>query len=139
MFHHTLNPTASYAQIGLSTSVESASPHQLILLLFDGAAVALTTAKYAMEEQNIPAKGSAISKAIAIISDGLQASLDRDSGGELAGRLYALYEYMSARLLYANINNDIMVLDEVRNLLGEIHEAWRQIGMNTDGTSPPNL
>lgn len=128
MFQHTSNPTASYAQIGLSTSVESANSHQLILLLFDGAAAALNAAHFAMQAHDIPAKGSAISKAISIINDGLQAGLDINSGGELAERLYALYEYMASRLFFANANNDLAALEEVRALLGEIHDAWRQIG-----------
>jgi flagellar protein FliS len=120
-------PIASYAQVDLNTSVEGADPHRLILLLFEGAAAALNTAKFCMNDQNIPAKGEAISKAINIITNGLQASLDVEAGGDLAERMAALYEYMVARLLWANLKNDQVALEEVRGLLEELHGAWREI------------
>ncbi len=54
-----------------------------------------------------PEKGKSISKAIQIIDNGLRASLDKKAGGEIAEGLDALYEYMGARLLTANLNNDL--------------------------------
>lgn len=128
MFASMGKPTAAYEQVSLSTSIESADPHRLILMLFEGATAALNSAKFCIKDGNIPAKGASISKAIDIITNGLQASLDLKAGGELAERLAALYEYMSSRLLWANLKNDVAVLDEVLALLGEIHDAWRQIG-----------
>lgn len=127
MFSTMGKPTAAYEQVSLSTAIEGADPHRLILMLFDGAAAALNSAKFCMQDNNIPAKGAAISKAIDIITNGLQASLDIEAGGELAERLAALYEYMSSRLLWANLKNDQVALEEVRGLLEEIHDAWRQI------------
>ena len=50
------------------------------------------------------------------------------AAGELAERLAALYDYMARRLLHANLNNDSAALDEVLNLLSEIHGAWVSIG-----------
>lgn len=130
MFATMGKPTAAYAQVSLDTSVEGADPHRLILILFDGASAALNSAKFFMQDNNIPAKGAAISKAIDIITNGLLASLDVEAGGELGERLAALYEYMSSRLLWANLKNDLVVLEEVRGLLEEIHDAWRQIEPN---------
>lgn len=89
-----------------------------------------------MENGNIAAKGTAISKAIDIISNGLAASLDIEKGGELAERLAALYEYMSSRLLWANLKNDLSALDEVATLLSEIQDAWRQIVPNAQQNNP---
>lgn len=131
-------PAAAYEQVSLSTSIESADPHRLILLLFEGATAALNSAKFFMQDGNIPAKGAAISKAIDIITNGLQASLDLEQGGELAERLSALYEYMTSRLLWSNMKSDIAALDEVLMLLGEIHDAWKQIAPNKQalGDSP---
>ena len=74
------------------------------------------------------AKGKAISKAITIINDGLRASLDLKVGGPLAQNLYALYEYMGNRLLFANLKNDVAALDEVKHLLANLKEAWEAIG-----------
>lgn len=80
-----------------------------------------------MEQKQIEARGMAISKAIDIITNGLKASLDQEQGGELASQLSDLYEYMTIRLLHANLKNDKSILDEVLELLEEIHSAWRQI------------
>ncbi len=65
---------------------------------------------------------------IDIILNGLRASLNLEEGGNLAQNLYALYDYMARRLLHANLNNDSAALDEVLNLLSEIHGAWVSIG-----------
>lgn len=122
------NPIAAYATVGVETSVESASPHKLILLLFEGAKAAILAAKIQMSNGEIAAKGASISKAIDIINNGLKASLDLDVGGSLALQLDALYEYMSDRLLFANLKNEPAALDEVLGLLAQIHSAWEEIG-----------
>lgn len=127
MFTSMGKPTAAYERVSLDTSIESADPHRLILMLFDGAAAALNTAKFSMQDNNIPAKGVAISKAIDIITNGLQASLDIEAGGELAERLAALYEYMTERLLFANLKNSVAALNEVSELLAGLRDAWAQI------------
>lgn len=121
------NPTSAYNQVSVETGVTSASPHKLILMLFDGAIMALGAAQHQMSEGNIPAKGQNISKAIEIIDNGLRASLDLEAGGELADRLYALYDYMTARLLHANLHNDLAAIEEVSHLLGELRSAWEEI------------
>lgn len=118
---------AAYNQVAVETDVSSADPHALILLLFEGAETAIHLGKGKMLEKDIPAKGKAISQAIQIVSEGLCASLDVEAGGELAERLAALYDYISARLLWANLKNDTAALDECLNLLGEIHSAWAAI------------
>lgn len=118
----------AYASVGLETGVLAASPHKLILMLFQGAHVALSSALVHMKSGNITAKGEAISKAIAIINSGLQASLDIEAGGELAQQLNALYEYMGRRLLQANLHNNSEYIEEVSRLLGQLSKAWEAIG-----------
>ena len=120
----------AYAQVGMESGVMSASPHQLIVMLFDGAQSALVRARILMSQGDIPAKGAALSKAINIIDNGLSAGLDMDKGGELAQNLSALYDYMSRRLLHANLHNDEQAINEVSALLENIADAWRQIGPN---------
>lgn len=127
MFGMMRSPTESYAKIGVDAAVETSDPHRLILMLFDGAIAAVSLARFHMVDKQIQQKGEAISRAIDLITNGLQASLDQEQGGELAGRLAALYEYMSQRLLFANINNSIAALDEVSELLGSLREAWADI------------
>lgn len=127
----------AYSRAGVETSISDASPHKLISILFDGAIVAIGMAKNHMRLNQIPAKGLAISKAIAIIDEGLKVSLDEEVGGELARNLKALYEYMSNRLLMANIKNDVEGLDEVARLLGELKGAWEKIGPQPKIVAPP--
>lgn len=128
MFGSTQNGANTYAAIGIETGVTSASPHELIVMLFDGALVATNHALQHMRAGDIPGKGQAISKAISIISGGLRASLDKKSGGDIANNLDALYEYMGNRLLMANLKNQQELLEEVQRLLKELKEAWEAIG-----------
>ena len=125
----------AYANVGLETGIASASPHKLIVMLYDGALVALLSAKTNIAAGNIAAKGSAISKAISIIDNGLRASLDKNAGGEIATNLDALYDYMSRRLLHANLKNDVTIIDEVHGLLADLRGAWVAIGEKVE--QPP--
>jgi flagellar protein FliS len=126
----------AYANVGLETGIASASPHKLIVMLYDGALVALLSAKTNIAANNIAAKGTAISKAITIIDNGLRASLDKDAGGEIAANLDALYDYMSRRLLHANLKNDVPAIEEVHRLLSDLREAWVAIGDKVDQPAP---
>lgn len=119
---------AAYSSVGVETGVSTADPHKLILMLFEGAILQIGTAAAALENKNVPAKGLAISKAIEIITNGLKVSLDFEAGGDLAQRLGALYDYMSQRLLYANLHNSRPAMDEVVKLLTELKGAWEEIG-----------
>lgn len=117
----------AYAHVELETSVATADPHKLIVLLYQGALLAISNAKNQMLRKEIAAKGKSISHAIMIIEEGLKASLDKNAGGELAQNLSDLYEYMSHRLLVANLKNDTKILDEVRHLLSDLKSAWEEI------------
>ncbi len=132
MFGSPRSPTAAYASVGLETSVATADPHKLILLLFEGAKTAISAAKLNMEHGNIAEKGRLISSAIDIITNGLKASLDYEQGGDLSQKLAALYDYMAQRLLWANLKNDPSALDEVTHLLSELHGAWAQIAPGSE-------
>ena len=118
----------AYAQTGIEQNISNASPHKLITLLFDGGLSAIASAKIHMQNKEIPEKGKMITKAIAIIDEGLKVSLDLEAGGELAKNLNDLYEYMCVRLLISNLKNDLDGLDEVSTLLAGIKEAWDSIG-----------
>jgi flagellar protein FliS len=122
------NAAQAYARVGLETGVIAANPHGLVLMLFDGALCAVSDASAHLAEGRVAHKGEAISRAISIINDGLRASLDQTQGGKVAGYLLELYDYMSRRLLFANLNNDRAVLLEVTQLLGELRTSWAAIG-----------
>jgi flagellar protein FliS len=119
----------AYANVGLETDVNSAHPHRLIEMLFDGALLALARARQGMMAKDIAARGAATSKAIQIINEGLKASLIHN-GGELASNLHALYDYMGHRLLFATLKNDLGAINEVSRLLTELKDAWNAINPN---------
>jgi flagellar protein FliS len=127
MFGSRQTGVSAYAKVGMETGVVAASPHKLIVMLFDGALVAIGTALASMRAGNVGEKGKSISKAIMIIDSGLRAALDKKAGGEIAEGLDALYEYMSARLLQANLKNEPEILEEVQRLLTELRDAWNAI------------
>lgn len=128
MFGSTQSGVNAYAKVGMETGVTAASPHKLIVMLFDGALVSVNAAIMHMKAGGIADKGAAISKAITIIDSGLRAALDKKAGGEIAEGLDALYEYMGARLVEANLKNQVEILEEVQRLLSELRSAWNAIG-----------
>jgi flagellar protein FliS len=127
MFGTKNSPASAYAELSRESDVRTASPHRLIVLLFEGAETAVSVARLHASNGNIAERSAYISKAIDIINNGLKVSLDKTQGGELADRLAALYDYMVSRLLWANMKNDVPTMGEVLSLLGEIHEAWKAI------------
>ncbi|NML32034.1 flagellar export chaperone FliS [Paraburkholderia antibiotica] len=114
----------AYARVGVETAVMGASPHRLIVLLYQGARQAIAQARMHLQQGNVAERGMAISKAIRIVESGLQQSLNLEVGGEIAGRLNALYDYMKRRLLEANIKQSEAMLVEVDGLLATLEEAW---------------
>lgn len=125
----------AYRKLGVETTAMSASPHQLIVLLFDGARGALSRAQWAISQNDVAAKGKHISKAIDIIELGLRAALDAERGGEIAERLDGLYDYMARTLVRANINSDAALIAHVDTLLDDIGSAWKQLGRTIDAAS----
>ncbi len=129
MFSQGHAGASAYARVGVETGVMGANPHRLILMLYQGARKAISQARLHLQQGNIGPRGEAISKAIGIIGSGLQASLNKDVGGDIALRLDALYSYMMRRLLEANINHSEEMLIEVDGLLATLEEAWVGIGV----------
>jgi flagellar protein FliS len=132
------NAAHAYANVGLETGVVAASPHQLIIMLYEGAELAIRMAIKHMNEGDIAKKSAAISKASSIILEGLQAALDPIQGGDIAQRLDSLYVYMNQRLMLAHINNQTAPLEEVLGLLRELHGAWQQIGSAARTATQPS-
>lgn len=121
-----LRAAKAYTQIGVETGVAGASPHSLILMLYDGAKQAIAEAGGHLDAGRIAEKGRSMSRAIAIIDEGLKGCLD-PAGGEIAAQLAQLYDYMCRRLLLASLKNERGGLDEVSRLLDELRGAWAKI------------
>jgi flagellar protein FliS len=134
---NTSSAINAYNKVGIESSVDAADPLKLILMLYQGALLAIISAKNQITRNETSAKGKSISKAITIIDEGLKACLDKKSGGELAQNLASLYDYMNQRLLIANLKNDTTILDEVSKLLTELKGAWEN--MRTAPSPTPAL
>lgn len=126
MFAPRRSQASAYRNLALESSVQQASPHGLVSMLFDGAVSALHEGRAAMAAGDPAAKGRALTRAIRIVDEGLKASLD-PSGGELTQRLSALYEYVARQILAASARNDAALLDEAEALLTPLKDAWRAI------------
>ncbi len=129
----TINKMLSaYGQTHVDIEVATASPHKLIAMLYEGALVSIANAKVKLAQGDISGRGNAISRAIAIIEQGLKASVDIEAGGELSHNLVSLYEYMTLRLLEANLKVDVAALEEVERLLRDLKGAWDSIGTHAE-------
>lgn len=120
------NPLAAYQEVSISSSVEGASPEQLIQLLFNRLIEHLENSCAFIEQEQVSQKLTAVSKAINIV-DGLRLSLNHDAAPELSGNLESLYDYMTRRLLEANLHNDASMVKEVLLLVKDIASAWDTI------------
>lgn len=105
--------------------VQTASPAQIMIMLYDGAIRFTLQAKKKLEEGDFEGKGIFISKTQAII-DELMNSLNFDIAPELCENLQQLYIYMNERLSEANIKRDLDALDEVVGLLNTLRDGWKQ-------------
>jgi len=118
---------SAYRQVGVQSMVDSASPQQLIKMLFDGLLASINAARGAIERGDINEKVRHIGKAVRILQEGLLGALDREKGGELAGNLASLYEYCTTRLTLANARNDASMVDEVAGLMNTVAQGWNEI------------
>jgi flagellar secretion chaperone FliS len=115
-----------YQQVSVHSGIMDASPHRLVQMLMEGALEKIALAKGNMGNQRLSEKGKNIGIAITIIG-GLQSSLNYETEGGLAENLNNLYDYMSRRLVVANLQNDQGILDEVAGLMMEIKSGWDSI------------
>lgn len=118
-----LNALKQYQNVDLRATAETASPHKLIEMLIDGALGAMAKAKGAIERGAIEERTQHLNKANEIIV-GLRGSLDFEQGGEIAGNLESLYDYMNRTLMAANRENNAEQVQEVMNLMLQIKQGW---------------
>jgi flagellar secretion chaperone FliS len=106
-------------------SIMTASPEQLVVMLYDGAGRFLRQAEGSMVDGSWLQASEKLSRAEAII-DELLATLDMDAG-EVADRLQSIYIVCKTRLIEARIERDSVRVDQVARLLGELREAWAHV------------
>jgi len=108
------------------TAVTTQNKGRLIVMLYEGAVKFLKLAIKEAEAKNYEAKGRYIGKAQDIITE-LNAVLDMEAGGEIAGNLRKLYFFMNDRLSKAHARNDPEMIREVISLLEELNQGWKAI------------
>jgi flagellar protein FliS len=110
----------NYKQMQIGT----ASPTQILIMLYEGAITNVKKAIIAIEQKNLAEKGKYIGKAHDIINE-LTVSLNHEVGGQIAKDLERLYNFMVAQLLKANIENDTAALMPVQRNLETLLEGWK--------------
>lgn len=108
-----------------NTLVNTSSPEQILIMLYDGAIRFIRQAEEAIVAGEKPTKAKKISKAVAIICE-LSNTLDHKAGGTIAEDLDSLYSFIIRELSKANLKNDTKALRTVTNLLSELKEGWVQ-------------
>ncbi len=130
------NPLAAYRE----TRVKTASPGQLIVMLYDEAIKQLDAAVRYMGDgpkprpENIERINAALGKAQDVVTE-LMASLDFEAGGEIAQNLFALYVWFGHEILEANIRKEPSRLTSVRTMLADLREAWAEVASKAQGGS----
>ncbi|WP_319548159.1 flagellar export chaperone FliS [Desulfogranum marinum] len=127
-----------YTNQYFANTVNSATPEQLMLMLYDGAIRFLNLAVQAIDNKQIDKRAYNINKASAIISE-FAATLDHSQDAGLAENLDALYSYMLTRLLDGNLKNDTEPLEEVKTMLADLRTTWAQaIDLNKQDSKAMN-
>lgn len=124
------NPYDAY----LESKILSASPVELIGILYGAALDSVREARNCLSAGRIAPRSRAITRAIAILSE-LGCSLDHAKGGDLSRTLAELYDYMERRLIVANHEQSDMPLAEVLGLLEKLSDAWREVAVPAGDTS----
>lgn len=118
---------AAYRSVSAHGAVANADPHALVLTLLDAILGRLAAARACIQKGETRRQAGLLHSSVTLIAE-LRGSLDMQKGGSLAQNLSDLYEYMTRRLIHANLNSDETAVAEVLGLLSEIRGAWAAIG-----------
>ena len=120
------------------TQIETATPLQLVVMLYDGALKHIREAKAAIAEGDMEQKTQAVDKLLAILGE-LQATLDMERGGDIATNLNSLYTYFCEQVVEASVKLETTPLDNVETLMASIRTAWHEIAQKpaAELTPPP--
>ncbi len=126
------SPAHRYREVAIKT----ASPLQLIVMLYDAAICSIQEAQEQMSRRNIAGRSRSVNKCIAIISE-LQSSLNLKAGGEIALSLNRLYDYMIRTIFRANVDQSTQPLVEIETLLENLRSAWVGLVNQSPGSATP--
>ena len=103
--------------------VLTATPEALTLMLYNGALRFMTEGRDAIERKDYEEANNSLQKAQNIITE-FRVTLNMEY--EIAHQLLPLYNYVYDRLVEANMKSDIKQLDEAKNIITELRDAWAQ-------------
>lgn len=115
-----------YTNTNVQTAVESATPHRLVQMLYEGALDRIAQAKGAMIRKDFEAKARLTNRVIDILSS-LRAGLDLEKGGEVANNLEALYGFMIEQVYKASRDNSPDMLEETAEILRTVKAGWDEM------------
>jgi flagellar protein FliS len=113
----------AYKKVDIESSIMSSGPHQIIVMMFDGALQSLAIARGAMERKDFELKSESISKFVNILS-ALRNSLDFDAEPEISQRFDELYVYCIDVINEVSLSLQVERFDEVIKLLKPLRNAW---------------
>lgn len=119
-----MNKGNEYKRVSNETGVMTASKVGLIVMLYDGAIAACKIAEVGITQNKLDVKSKNLSKAIDIISSGLNDSLDKTKLNDITASLNSLYLYLIDLLYKANLENSIEKIKETIKILTELRTAW---------------
>ena len=125
-----MTPYATAQQAYRDSSVLTAPPERLVVMLYDGAHRFLFQAAHAMRSGDLTVTNNRMQRAEAIISE-LRGTLNHEQGGEIAGRLESIYDFCQRHLLEARLKRDPERVEQVMKLLGELRDAWEQVASSS--------
>jgi len=123
-----MNAYQTYRQ----TQAHTATPGELIVMLYQGAARFVARGVEGIQEGNVTQAHTYLMKAQEIVSE-LRVSLDVEKGGEVGRNLASLYDFMLQRLMDANLRKVAAPAQEVEVLLRELLPAWQEAVRQTNG------
>ncbi len=113
----------AYAQYA-NNRIMTASPAELTLMLYEGAIKFNNIAIAAIKENDIQRAHINIVKAQNVIQY-LQQTLDTKY--EVSKDFDNIYDYLTRRLLEANVNKDVEILEEVNGHLRSVRDTWKEV------------
>jgi flagellar protein FliS len=123
---------SAYQRVSVETDVSYASPHQLVHLLFQALLRNIGSARLALKNGAVAAKGEYIIKAVRIIDEGLKPALNLKDGGDLAQNLHGMYGFCVIKLTQANLSNSDEALCDVLAVIAPLADGWKGIGPQVD-------
>ena len=126
MYDNDIAENFDYQAADLERQVATATPQQLVLIMFNGLMDELVRAKSHIQAKRYAQKARSINRCIDILN-ALSSALNYEQGGELARTLASLYDYCVRCLYEASHQLSVEKISEAEKLLSEIEAGWREM------------